>query len=1299
MNAAERTGYAWNRLRTIARVLLPALLVVVLLLMLVLLGLRLFLPHWDGLHERLETAASETSGMQVRAESVELGWRGWTPELVVRGVHMVEGEAEPLEVERVGATLDPVASLRAWAPRLRLQVIGMEARLVRQADGRVTFHGHTMGTGEGAVLEHALEAWPEFDGEAISLVWDDRVAGITSAARLEHLSFRSGAAGDGLLRLAGALDPEAAGSFELGVRIPASAARDARFFLEGQSLEIAHWAPWLAYLGLPAIDGTSGARIWGDLEDGRLTRLRGFHTTRLNGDEDARERELGHRFDWHVDDAWHRSAWTGTRPGSGDLRMRYRLETGAHGAVVDRLELAARGLDADVYAPFKPLLDHAAPALADPVARLRPRGRLAEGRLVARRDDNRLRIREAELDLRSFSLRTDGDWPGVRGLDLRAWWDAETDEAGATLDGEHLRAEFPRLLGDEVLWLDRLRGELHARRHAPDDWTVAGEGLEVRAEQGAASLRGELRLDGHEQGPLLAMAMDIHHADGAYAARYLPERYLPATTYQWLARSIVDGRGTGGGMAYRGRPREFPFADHQGVFDLWADVEDGVLDYQEGWPPAEELAGRLWFRNETFRTEGARARILDTRITRGDVTVTDMTGEPDLELDASADSNAADLLAYLRRAGLGDELAELRDGAEAAGPAGLDLQLLLPLDSDRMDDLRVAGRLRPQGLDLNVPQWPVALDGLRGEIRFDTADRVHAEGLEAGVHGERVALDIDWPLDGERARLGLRGPQPLEPWLEGIPELAAHASGRAHWDAELSLGGGMDGMRLDLHSDLEGVAIDWPDPLGKAEDQRRDLTVSLPLDNRRPAVGELGLGDVLHARLRLLPQDEQRPALQALALGLGRAAGDPPGLPSQGAVVEGHFAELDAGAWARALQAAPWAGNVQVAGPGTDAPEEAVTGVPLNRVVLRVDEALHWDDLSVPATRLRAVRDPGGWQVESRSDWLAGTLGWRHGLSDRRDHLQLELEHVHLPELELGGPDADSPPEEPPAAEGVSDPRNWPSVRLALDSLRLGDYRFADIRGDLIPDTDGLALRDLVLRSPEPGIRAAGRGGWHVDAGGRGRSRLELDLEGDDWGQGLDSSGLTRALRGGDGTAEVQLEWPGALFRPSLARLQGTMELTLSDGELADVEPGAGRLLGLVSLDLLPQRLRLDFRDLFVEGLAFSELQGSARLADGVLHVPELGLETASAAIRVRGDTNLVAREYDQEIVVVPRLRTALPIAGALLGGPVTGAAVLLLERVMGIGDQMEEAARVEYRVTGPWERPRVETRVEPAED
>ncbi len=1304
MNAAERAGRGGRGMRRVARrilrVVLPLLLSAILLLIITLLALRLLLPHWDGLHERLEAGVSAAAGMEMQAETVDLGWRGWAPELVVREVRMAAAGADPLRVEEVGATLDPVASLRDRAPRLRLHVAGMQARLVREADGRVVFHGRSLGTGEGAVLEHAMENWPELDAEQLSLAWEDRVAGVTSAIALEHVHFRIGADGDGLLRLAGALDPETAGGFHLGVRIPASAVRDARFFLDGHDLELAHWAPWLAYLGLPVVDGEADAQVHGELADGRIRKLSGSHAARLHGDEGARDREIGHRFRWRVADDWHESSWVGTHPGSGDLRMRYRLEADAEGPRVNDVELVAREMDAGAYAPLKPLLERVAPELAPQLVRLRPRGRLAEGVLVAGREGEDLRIREAEGDLRSVSLQSDGDWPGIRGMDLLAWWDGDAGEAGARLDAQQVRVEFPRVLGDEILWLDALRGRLLARRHAPGDWSVNAEGLELQADQGGATLRGDLRLDGHDQGPLLAMAMDIHHADGAYAARYLPERYLPATTHDWLAHGIVDGRGTGGAMAYRGRPQAFPFTDHQGVFDLWADIEDGVLDYQEGWPLAEDLEGRLLFRNQAFRTEGARGRILDTRITRGDVEVTDMTGEPDLELDAATEGDAADLLTYLRQAGLGDEVADLRDASSASGPVGLDLQLLLPLSSERMDDLRVAGRLRPQDVALDVPQWPVALSGVAGEIAFDSIDRVQAEALEAGVHGEPVLLDLDWPLDGSAARLALRGPQPLGPWLEDLPELAAHARGRAHWDAELRLGGERDGMRLDLRSDLDGVTIDWPAPVGKAADESRNLELSLPLGNREPATGELILGDVLRADLRLQPEaddDDESPVLQALALGLGRAAAQPPELPAQGAQVAGHFAELDARAWGEALQDAPWAGNVQVAAPDADAPEEVTTGLPLNRLDLRVDEALRWDDLSVTGTRLEAVRDSGGWWLDSRSDWVEGRAGWRYGMTDRRDHLNLDLQRLELPWPETGDEPADD--EAPPPVEGVDDPRNWPSVRLTLDSLRLGDYRFAGIRGDLSPDPDGLELGELLVETPEPGVRARGDGGWRVDADGRGNSRLRLELEGEDWGGGLESAGLTRALRGGEGSGALQLDWAGALYRPSLRRLQGEMELALNDGGLSDVEPGAGRLLGLVSLDLLPQRLRLDFRDLFTEGFAFGELDGRAQLGDGVLNVEGLTLEGASAEVRVGGRTDLVAREYDQQVVVVPRLRSALPIAGALLGGPVTGAAVLLVERVLGIGDHMEEAARVEYHVTGPWATPRVETRVEPADE
>jgi uncharacterized protein YhdP len=134
--------------------------------------------------------------------------------------------------------------------------------------------------------------------------------------------------------------------------------------------------------------------------------------------------------------------------------------------------------------------------------------------------------------------------------------------------------------------------------------------------------------------------------------------------------------------------------------------------------------------------------------------------------------------------------------------------------------------------------------------------------------------------------------------------------------------------------------------------------------------------------------------------------------------------------------------------------------------------------------------------------------------------------------------------------------------------------------------------------------------------------------------------------------------------------------------------------LGLVSLDFVPRRLRLDFRDVYTQGLVFDRLVGEALLDGGDLLLPELQIQSPSAVVRVSGRTGLTARDFDQSIVVVPRLRTTLPIVGALLGGPITGVVVLLVERVLGIGDQVEEAARVEYFVTGPWSDPEVKARV-----
>ncbi|WP_018872171.1 YhdP family protein [Thioalkalivibrio sp. ALJ16] len=1293
------------------RGLLWAVLGLALLLAILLLALRLALPHWDGVQAWVQKNASDQLGHTVTAARVELGWAGWSPALVARDVVVDMDPAEALAIDSLGVSLDVGASLRSRYPSLDVRVRGLDLRLVRHADGRFSVNGHELGAGEGEWLARPVAHWPDVEVERLQLSWEDRAAGLESALRLDRAALRTGHDGSLRLYLTGAPDGAGPGAVvALGVEAPAADLRAARFFLRAEAVELEAGRPWLAYLGWTAPAGTTSLRLWGGLDDGRVAWLRGEHDTTLRLDGEPVATAIGHRFAWQVADARHRSSWRGTHPGSGDLRLAYRLEGDAGGLVVDAVELAARDLEVEPYAPLLTLLEQAAPELAGQVAALHPRGTLEHARLEARREDERLQPVWAEADVRDLQWRAVGAAPGVRGAAGYMQWRRGGVEL--LLDGRAMRVDLPQVLVDPVE-LDQVRGRLRAERDPQGHWRLAGEGLYAANAHAAARGRMRVLLDDHAAGPRVDISLDILRADGTHTARYLPAYHLPETTYDWLRDSIQTGRVTGGGMVYRGRGRDFPFAQDEGVFDLWAEVEDGVLDYQAGWPRAEDLSGRLLFHNAGFRAQAARGRILDTEVRDTDIRIADMEHAV-LDLSGQSEGNAADLLTYLQRAQLLEEAAEIRDQAEVAGPARLDLALNLPLQAGRMDATRVSGELELDGVRVAVPGWPAVLEEATGVVTFDTAERVSAEAVTARVHSETVTLDADWPLDGEEARFRARGPQPLAPWLEAFPEVAPYLEGQAQWDARLRLGPGVDGVRLELASDLVGVAIDWPEPIGKPADVARDFELTLPLGHSGAGIGRLQLGEALRAHMRLspaaAPEDpavrvaEPRVAargvgLQALALEIGAPTATPLALPGSGVSVRARLPQLDVEPWLAALGEAPWGGEVDLGAAAE--PSAATDAVVLERVELSVRDQIRWGDRSIPGLRVLGRRAEAGWDLEVASDWLAGEGRWRASGGDGRGRMEAHLRHLILEDPGWDGSAAAAAAEtvEPVAAGTLEDPRAWPAIDLTLDSLVLEDYRFADIVLGLEPQASGLVVRDFEVRAPEGDLRADAVGVWRVTGEGRPETRLDVELTGTDWGAAMRASGLSRALLGGSGEGTLSLAWAGPLYAPRLAQLTGSMEVALSDGRLADVEPGAGRLLGLVSLDVLPRRLRLDFRDVFTEGLSFSELTADAVLRDGDLYVPALRMDGPSARVRLSGRTGLVARDYDHEIVVVPSIRTALPIVGALVGGPVTGVVVLLAERVLGIGDQMEEAARVEYAVTGSWDDPQVRVLVEPAAD
>lgn len=1292
------------------RIVLGVLLLLIALFALALLALRLTVAHWDGLDFWVETTVSEQLGYPVQTEAIELGWSGWSPALVARGVSVDLSGEEPLHLERLRLSLSAGATLRSRYPSVQVEAAGADIRVVREADGTIHVHGYEVGLGDGVLLEIPVERWPDLEASEVRITWEERGAGLESILEVRRLAVRSDAQGRLRLFLDAAMQGAADGDFILGVEVPDASARDARFFLDTQPVALAAWSPWLVRLGWEPPPGTTALRLWGDLEDGRVVALRGEHETRLDGAEGQPGGVFGHRFDWQVRGGTHESNWTATRPGAGDLRLRYTLGGEPETVIVEDLELATRNLEVEPYAPLLFLLEQRAPELADPLRAVHPRGRLNEAWVRARHDGERLEPVEGRAELRDLQWHSGDHGPGVQGVDGEFSW----REGGMELDldSRNVRFEMPSLF-DDPLWIATVRGRLRAERAESGDWHIAGEGLDVANEHAAARGRMRLLLDGHDSGPRVDLALDILRADGDYTQRYLPVHLLPSNTYQWLAESIRTGVSSGGGMVYRGRGRDFPFLNQEGVFDLWADIEDGRLDYEPGWPVAEELRGRLLFHNASFRATDVSGRILDTAVHGTEVWIEDMMDNPVLEIDGTADGTAQDLLLYLRQAGLLEDAADIRDAAMLEGPTRLAVGVTLPLDEERLQDVRVRGRLDLLGTRAEVDGWPTGFEAVEGAVHFDTHDRVWADDVQARVHGEWLNLSADWPLNGEEATIRAYGPQPLEPWLEQVPTLQPYLEGRATWDATLRLGDAIDGVRLDLSSDLVGVAINWPAPIGKAAEERRRLEVTLPFGHSRAGIGHVRLGEALRAHLRLSPaQAPEDPAArgvdpQTAAAGMGVQAmaleiGIPPvellALPGEGLAVRVRLPELEIQPWLEALAEAPWARDVDLGDVDATDGADGNGGLGLQRIELDVRDRIRWGDLEIPGTRLQGQRRDDGWDLEAQSPWLAGSATWRSS-ADGRDRWQARLRHLVLEDLEFGDEPQTDRTVRTIDEGGIEDPRIWPGMDLTLDRLQLGDYRLSDVRLGLEPVDQGLRVETLRARGPDGDLHVEAGGHWHVLADGRPDTRLDARLSGEDWGGALAAAGLSRALVGGEGEGRMDLFWPGPLYAPRLVLLGGTMELDLEDGRLADVEPGAGRLLGLVSLDVLPRRLRLDFRDVFTEGLSFDRLEATATLQDGNLHVPGLEMRGPSARVRLSGRTGLIARDYDHHIVVVPSLRTALPIVGALVGGPVTGVVVLLAERVLGIGDQIEEAARVEYRVTGSWDNPEVRTLVHPADD
>ena len=808
-------------------------------------------------------------------------------------------------------------------------------------------------------------------------------------------------------------------------------------------------------------------------------------------------------------------------------------------------------------------------------------------------------------------------------------------------------------------------------RFGPDGWVVNVNRTRVNNEDGEVHAR--VRVDKKpDQSPFLDIraSVDGRSGNAVNTSRYLPVGIMFPELVEWLDESIIAGTARRADVVFHGRTDDFPFDDGTGEFDVRADVTGVTLAYQPEWAPLTGMDGRLRFHGRSMRIEADRAEISGARVQQATAGIEDLQSSP-LRITGSVQGPGDAYLDFLRTMPLAREVLEAPlEPLSLDGEHDLQLALTIPFDGAPVD---VDGRVQLREGRLQLRQPVLALEALQGTVDFDrhgiTAEDVSARFLDGPVtlavntgsdrdNGEpRIRLRADAPeLDAAALQEALRGGGSVLDGRAGLQVLADFPVFDAEPDtADMA-------VNIGAHSDLVGVGIAMPAPMGKASTQQRALAARLRIGESGPEPLRVTYGDRLDALFDLHPDT----GLRGAGLRLG---GEQAVLPGSGSIrLDGHAERLDLVAWQRWFR--------------EHAPEIAddTGAATVDGFDLAVDRLL-LGDLEFSGQRARGTRDVTGWSVDLDGPDIAGHLFWPAG-----SHMAVEadLEHLRL-SLPAAVVDEDADLELDEDLLADVDPAALPGLRVRIQELELDDRPLGNLQvlGESVGG--GYAVENILLRGDHHSV--TGRAAWmrHPDE----RTEVELDVRSDDMGGLFAGLGYRNVIRGGHGNGRVAVTARSAPFPMALETLEGEVQLALRDGSLTQVEPGAGRVFGLLSVANLPRRLTLNFADVYEEGFAFDRIDADFSIADGVAETRTFTLVGPSARVDAAGTIDLAGRSYDQRITVMPRASSALPILGGVFGGPPGAAAMFLAQQMF--STQLDRVARMHYHLTGSWADPEFE--------
>lgn len=763
--------------------------------------------------------------------------------------------------------------------------------------------------------------------------------------------------------------------------------------------------------------------------------------------------------------------------------------------------------------------------------------------------------------------------------------------------------------------------------------------------------------------------------------RYLPNDKRIDKFRTWAEKAFLGGQGTNGKASYRGELSRN--AIHVGSAELEASADfDAVgidYGYQRAWPKVNRGRGRATIKNSLLNILPEEIYLDKHQLTNSNLQIVDLFKKDRyLTLQGDVSMGLPEGMDFLFKGPLiaPDKIPDELPIKADRGTVDISVGVTIPLN--KIASAKVEGTAQVNdGRAWLPPRVPI--DKVNASIKFTeksvSSDKIEARFLGSKTTAELVTTKEAQPPVMRLSATGTADAETLEPWLG--EHLLTWFDGKAPWQGSVLIDGGR--VEINGQSELKGITVSAPSPLTKTAAQTVPLSLSMVTGAATQQKLVVNYGDVARARLQAQPVKSitrasnaslptGAPLLDQVLISIGEAAVQQVPLPKGGVNIDIQQDDIDLDQWLSAIIAlAEYEPKNK-----TDNTEflDAMRNVSI--------DARNPFFLGRPFGQLNlsAISVDGAYWIGSlNGENINGTMKLqpRSAIGD----YEFNLSYLNLGQQ----PESTEPVEAPAAIDYSLQPSSYPALAINIDRFRLTGKNLGrlELRGEPVGKKWLLSKFDMTHR----GIKTTAIGEWVNNKESGSITSFNFDTKIDEAEGVLDDMAFDGFVKKGKGSIKGNVNWLGAPHEFEYARLNGDFDMRISDGELVKVEPGGGKLFGLLNFNAIARRITLDFRDVFASGLQFDRMQYTGLFSEGEAIMRDAFIFTPAVFVRMEGKINLHKELIDMEIHMSPELGGNLALLSAL-ANPAAGAVVFITQRIF--KDEMRNSSFKSYRALGTWE-------------